>query len=195
MLDTVNTNYTPKAAGETEYIRIEIDAEESYTSTTFFALRAKDEAGNLGDVSNIVSILVANGYRIQAEGDVEKPNRTNKVFQFNADEEPVEGKLEEEEEEEEEHVERKLEEEEEEEEEPVEGKLEEEEEEEEGGEEEEKEEEKTTKLNMLGIGLSCAAVVIVIVIIVVAVIRDKKRKQNFEITRSPEVRYSEQLQV
>ncbi|XP_060597050.1 calcium-activated chloride channel regulator 4-like [Ruditapes philippinarum] len=181
MLDTVNTNYTPKAAGETEYIRIEIDAEESYTSTTFFALRAKDEAGNLGDVSNIVSILVANGYRIQAEGDVEKPNRTNKVFQFNTEEEHVEGKLEEEEEEEEE--------------EPVEGKLEEEEEEEEGGEEEEKEEEKTTKLNMLGIGLSCAAVVIVIVIIVVAVIRDKKRKQNFEITRSPEVRYSEQLQV
>ena len=71
MLDVVNANYTPKASGETEYIRIEIDAEETYTSTSFFAVRAIDKAGNVGDVSNIVSILVANGYRIKAEGTVD----------------------------------------------------------------------------------------------------------------------------
>ncbi|XP_045199670.2 calcium-activated chloride channel regulator 4A-like [Mercenaria mercenaria] len=70
LLDVVNANFTPKAAGEVEYIRIEIDAEESYTSTTFFGISAKDEAGNTGDISNIVSILVANGYRIKVEGDV-----------------------------------------------------------------------------------------------------------------------------
>ncbi|XP_053404613.1 calcium-activated chloride channel regulator 4A-like isoform X2 [Mercenaria mercenaria] len=69
-LDVVNANFTPKAAGEVEYIRIEIDAEESYTSTTFFGVKAKDEAENAGAVSNIVSILVANGYRIKVEGDV-----------------------------------------------------------------------------------------------------------------------------
>ncbi|XP_053404611.1 calcium-activated chloride channel regulator 4-like [Mercenaria mercenaria] len=70
LLDVVNANFTPKAAGEVEYIRIEIDAEESYTSTTFFGVKAKDEAENAGAVSNIVSILVANGYRIKVEGDV-----------------------------------------------------------------------------------------------------------------------------
>ncbi|XP_053403239.1 calcium-activated chloride channel regulator 4-like [Mercenaria mercenaria] len=65
LLDVVNANFTPKAAGEVEYIRIEIDAEESYTATTFFGVKAKDEAENAGTVSNIVSILVANGYRIK----------------------------------------------------------------------------------------------------------------------------------
>ena len=71
MLDVVNANYTPKASGETEYIRIEIDAEKTYTSTAFFAVRAIDKAGNVGDVSNIVSILVADGYRIKTQGTVD----------------------------------------------------------------------------------------------------------------------------
>ena len=70
LLNVANANFTPKAAGEAESIRIEIDAEESYTSTTFFAVRAIDEAGNVGDVSNIISILVANGYRMTIEGNV-----------------------------------------------------------------------------------------------------------------------------
>ncbi|XP_045199674.2 calcium-activated chloride channel regulator 1-like [Mercenaria mercenaria] len=70
LLDVINANFTPKAAGEVEYIRIEIDAEESYTSATFFGVKAKDEAENAGAVSNIVFILVANGYRIKVEGDV-----------------------------------------------------------------------------------------------------------------------------
>lgn len=70
LLDVVNTNFTPKAAGETEAITIEVDAEESYVSTAYFAVRAKDDAGNYGPVSNIVSIVVADGYRIQVEADV-----------------------------------------------------------------------------------------------------------------------------
>lgn len=70
LLDVVNANFTPKAAGETEAIRLEVDAEESYVSTAYFAVRAKDDAGNVGPVSNIVSIVVADGYRIQVEADV-----------------------------------------------------------------------------------------------------------------------------
>jgi hypothetical protein len=70
LLSVSNANFTPKAAGVTEFLRIEVNAEESYTSTKYFAIRAKDEAGNVGDVSNIISILVANGYRIAIEGDI-----------------------------------------------------------------------------------------------------------------------------
>ncbi|XP_053404614.1 calcium-activated chloride channel regulator 1-like [Mercenaria mercenaria] len=70
LLDIKNANFTPKAAGEVEYVRLEIDAEESYTSTTFLGISAKDEAGNAGDISNIVSILVANGYRVKIDGEV-----------------------------------------------------------------------------------------------------------------------------
>lgn len=70
MLSISNGNFTPNASGKSEYIRIEIDAKESYTSTKYFAVRAKDEAGNVGAVSNIISILVANGYRMTVKGNV-----------------------------------------------------------------------------------------------------------------------------
>lgn len=65
LADVVKTNFAPKAAGETETIRIEVEAEQSYLFTLYIAVRVKDDAGNIGPVSNIVSIVVANGYRIQ----------------------------------------------------------------------------------------------------------------------------------
>jgi hypothetical protein len=63
-LNIASANFTPKAAGITECIKLEIDATGDYTSTVYFAIRAKDEAGNIGSVSNIISILVANGFKI-----------------------------------------------------------------------------------------------------------------------------------
>ena len=151
MLDVVNANYTPKASGETEYIRIEIDAEETYTSTSFFAVRAIDKAGNVGDVSNIVSILVANGYRIKAEGTVDFQYSPAEDHDEDYDEDDVEDDVED-------HVKEPVKE-------PVKDtvKL---------GKEDVK-----ADLTMLVIGLSCAATAFVSVVIAV-VVRVKKSKSD-----------------
>ncbi|XP_060559437.1 calcium-activated chloride channel regulator 1-like [Ruditapes philippinarum] len=67
ILNMTNTSLIPQEAGQTEAIKFVVDAEKSYTETTFFAIQAVDDAGNRGAVSNIVSIVVAKGYRLKAE--------------------------------------------------------------------------------------------------------------------------------
>lgn len=67
LLKMENVTLTPQEAGTTEALKIVVDAEQSYTKTAFFALKAVDEAGNAGKVSNIVPIVVANGYRAAGE--------------------------------------------------------------------------------------------------------------------------------
>lgn len=66
-LEMINETILPKNSGETENLKIVIDAEASYTETAFFAMRAVDDAGNAGPVSNIILIVVANGYRAAVE--------------------------------------------------------------------------------------------------------------------------------
>ncbi|XP_053404710.1 calcium-activated chloride channel regulator 4A-like [Mercenaria mercenaria] len=67
LLDMKNYSFIPKEAGLTEALTFVVNAEQMYTETTFFAIQAVDEAGNKGAVSNIVSIVVAKGYRAVGE--------------------------------------------------------------------------------------------------------------------------------
>ena len=61
------TSLRPQESGQKEAIKLVVDAEKSFTSTTFFAVQAVDDVGNRGAVSNIVSIVVAKGYRVKAK--------------------------------------------------------------------------------------------------------------------------------
>lgn len=72
-LELKHVNITPGAAGEKEAITLAIDADKEFTSTTYMAIRTKDESGNSGEVSNIVSILVAVGYKATAQEYVPRP--------------------------------------------------------------------------------------------------------------------------
>ncbi|XP_052784083.1 uncharacterized protein LOC128219937 [Mya arenaria] len=51
-----------------EAIVISVDAEQTYVDTAYLGIAAVDEAGNQGKVSNIVSIVVAKGFRMNFEG-------------------------------------------------------------------------------------------------------------------------------
>ncbi|XP_053378466.1 calcium-activated chloride channel regulator 1-like [Mercenaria mercenaria] len=66
-LEMRNVSLIPQEAGETEALKIVVDAEKVYTETAYFAIKAVDEAGNKGEVSNIISIVVARGYRVAGE--------------------------------------------------------------------------------------------------------------------------------
>ncbi|XP_053404723.1 calcium-activated chloride channel regulator 1-like isoform X2 [Mercenaria mercenaria] len=66
-LEMGNVSLIPQESGEKEALKIVVDAEKAYTETSFFAIQAVDEAGNKGDVSNIISIVVAKGYRAAGE--------------------------------------------------------------------------------------------------------------------------------
>ncbi|XP_053404751.1 calcium-activated chloride channel regulator 4-like isoform X2 [Mercenaria mercenaria] len=82
LLDMKNISLSPQKSGRMEALKIVVDAEQSYTGTTFFALKAVDEAGNVGEVSNILSIVVAKGYRAVGErgsfdDDVEAIDKDN----------------------------------------------------------------------------------------------------------------------
>ncbi|XP_060560514.1 calcium-activated chloride channel regulator 4A-like isoform X2 [Ruditapes philippinarum] len=88
LLDVGNFSFKPLNSGEKEALKIIVDAEKSYTSTVFFALKAVDEVGNTGDVSNILSIVVAKGFRAHGEAgsletedvDVDKPEGRNVIL-------------------------------------------------------------------------------------------------------------------
>ncbi|XP_053403271.1 uncharacterized protein LOC128558356 [Mercenaria mercenaria] len=66
-LNMTNVTLSPQAVGSTEALKIVVDAEESFTETMYFAVRAVDEAGNVGPVSNIVPIVIARGFRASGE--------------------------------------------------------------------------------------------------------------------------------
>lgn len=65
--DITGASLVPLESGQTEALKFVVDAEESFTETTFFAIQAVDDSGNRGTVSNIVSIVVAKGYRLKTE--------------------------------------------------------------------------------------------------------------------------------
>lgn len=73
ILDLKHLNMTPGIPGDQEALTLVIDASEAFTSTTFMAIRAKDESGNFGEVSNTVSILVAVEYKLTAQEYVPRP--------------------------------------------------------------------------------------------------------------------------
>ncbi|KAH3815285.1 hypothetical protein DPMN_143807 [Dreissena polymorpha] len=62
-----NVTLSPKPSGSAEAIRISVNAVESYTGTAFLGIVAIDENQKAGQVSNVVSFLVAKGFRIQVE--------------------------------------------------------------------------------------------------------------------------------
>ncbi|WAR27522.1 CLCA1-like protein [Mya arenaria] len=68
-LDIGNVSLTPKQSGMTETIVISVNAEETYVDTAYLGIAAVDEAGNQGKVSNIVSVVVAKGFRMSFEGE------------------------------------------------------------------------------------------------------------------------------
>ena len=79
ILDLNYLNVTPSNPGEREAITLSIDGEESFTATTFLGIRANDETGNSGDVSNIVPIVVAVGYKAEAKVYVPPPSTTTEA--------------------------------------------------------------------------------------------------------------------
>ncbi|XP_052782885.1 calcium-activated chloride channel regulator 2-like [Mya arenaria] len=68
-LDIGNVSLTPKQSGMMEAIVISVDAEQTYVDTAYLGIVAVDETGNRGKVSNIVSIVVAKGFRVSFEGE------------------------------------------------------------------------------------------------------------------------------
>ncbi|WAR27531.1 CLCA4-like protein [Mya arenaria] len=68
-LDIGNVSLTPKQSGMLEAIVISVNAEKTYTDTAYLGIVAVDEAGNQGKVSNIVSVVVAKGFRMSFEGE------------------------------------------------------------------------------------------------------------------------------
>ena len=70
-------NLDPKPSGSAEAIKISVNADESYTGTAFIGIVVVDENNNTGKVSNVVSMLVAKGFRIEVE---EVANYTQGMF-------------------------------------------------------------------------------------------------------------------
>ncbi|WAR27521.1 CLCA2-like protein [Mya arenaria] len=83
-LDIGNVSLTPKQSGMMETIVISVDAEQTYTDTAYLGIVAVDEAGNQGKVSNIVSIVVAKGFRISFEGETNYTETEDVIITFPA---------------------------------------------------------------------------------------------------------------
>ena len=66
-LNMTDSIIIPQVVGTIEALKIVVNADESFIETVFFAVIAIDEAGNKGPVSNIVSIVVARGFRASGE--------------------------------------------------------------------------------------------------------------------------------
>ncbi|WAR27854.1 CLCA1-like protein [Mya arenaria] len=60
-LDIGQHNLYPRDSGEDEAVDISVTAEKEFNETAFLGIRALDEVGNEGAMSNIVSIVIANG--------------------------------------------------------------------------------------------------------------------------------------
>ncbi|WAR27850.1 CLCA1-like protein [Mya arenaria] len=60
-LDIGQQNLYPRDSGEDETVDISVTAEKEFNETAFLGIRALDEVGNEGAMSNIVSIVIANG--------------------------------------------------------------------------------------------------------------------------------------
>ncbi|XP_052783525.1 calcium-activated chloride channel regulator 4A-like [Mya arenaria] len=73
-LDIGQQNLYPRDSGEDETVDISITAEKEFNETAFLGIRALDEVGNEGPMSNIVSIVIANGFNISFNG------RTNHTY-------------------------------------------------------------------------------------------------------------------
>lgn len=73
LVEMNNVSFSPQTAGMTEALKIIVDAKHTFNKTAYFAIKAADEAGNLCKVSNIVPMVVANGYRATADkGSLER---------------------------------------------------------------------------------------------------------------------------
>ncbi|XP_052783512.1 calcium-activated chloride channel regulator 1-like [Mya arenaria] len=76
-LDIGQQNLEPRDTGEDETVDISVTAEEEFIETAFLVIRAVDEVGNEGAMSNIVSIVIANGSKMSFNG------RTNHTYSPN----------------------------------------------------------------------------------------------------------------
>ena len=68
-LNTGGSAMSPKASGKVERLVMTVSTDDSFTSTTNFAIVAVDEVGNRGPVSNIIFITI--GSTSQFEGILE----------------------------------------------------------------------------------------------------------------------------
>ncbi|XP_052782956.1 calcium-activated chloride channel regulator 1-like [Mya arenaria] len=73
-LDIGQHNLEPRDSGEDETVDISVTAEEEFIETAFLVIRAVDEVGNEGAMSNIVSIVIAYGFKMSFNG------RTNHTY-------------------------------------------------------------------------------------------------------------------
>ena len=67
-LNTGGSRMTPNISGKVERLVMTVSSDDSFTTTTNFAIVAVDEVGNRGPVSNIVPITV--GSTSQFEGNI-----------------------------------------------------------------------------------------------------------------------------
>ena len=80
-LNTGGSAMIPKASGKVERLVMTVSTDDSFTSTTNFAIVAVDEVGNRGPVSNIIPITI--GSTSQFEGNLEMLTCTSLQFNLN----------------------------------------------------------------------------------------------------------------
>ncbi|WAR27855.1 CLCA1-like protein, partial [Mya arenaria] len=78
-LDIGQHNLYPRDSGEDEAVDISVTAEKEFNETAFLGIRALDEVGNEGAMSNIVSIVIANG-KYDETGDNPSFSEGNRAY-------------------------------------------------------------------------------------------------------------------
>ena len=66
LLNVGGASMTPNISGKVERLLMVVSSNDSYTTTTYFAIVAIDDADNRGQVSNIIPITI--GQTSQFEG-------------------------------------------------------------------------------------------------------------------------------
>ena len=66
LLNVSGASMTPNISGKVERLLMVVSSSDAYTTTTYFAIVAIDDAGNRGQVSNIIPITI--GQTSQFEG-------------------------------------------------------------------------------------------------------------------------------
>ena len=68
LLNVSGVGMTPNVSGKVERLQMVVSSNDAFTTTTYFAIVAIDEAGNRGEVSNIIPITI--GFGSQFEGNL-----------------------------------------------------------------------------------------------------------------------------
>lgn len=65
LLNVSGVNMAPNVSGKVERLVMVVSSDKDFTSTTYFAIVAIDDAGNRGPVSNIIPITIGLGSQFQ----------------------------------------------------------------------------------------------------------------------------------